>query len=237
MATGIGGTVTLRSTFERFYNTLDATTVPADGGGRMVIGVPHAVALSEATDALYHALAAANLRLSSQHGRALSAYPPGIVVEESDSPEGPWTPIPAGEVRIETMGIGGNGADAVLMAALDSANKVAAFPIDKWNAMQAARPGANHQRFHAGEVVSEADLAVLESAAKLLRMKAPPKPLEDTRFLSASSFGKSMAARLRMAASPKRKGKRVATIEIDGVVCYSVADAKRWWPRDVPKDL
>lgn len=168
------GLAALLSAFDRFYKTLDATTVPAEGGGRTVGGIAHAVALSEATNALYGELGATSLRLFQQHGQSVAAFPPGVTLMESDSPDGPWTPIPAGEVNMATMGIGGNGADAMLLAALESATKVAAFPIDKWNAMQAERPGANHQRFHAGEVVSAADLAVLESAAKLLRMKAPP---------------------------------------------------------------
>lgn len=59
----------------------------------------------------------------------------------------------------------------------------------------------------------------------------------DSTYLPASSFGKTLAARLRMAAGKSRKGKKVSTRRIDGVVCYSLADAKRWWPRDVPKDL
>jgi hypothetical protein len=143
-----------------------------------VAGIAHAVALTEATNALYGELVATNGRLWQQHGRILTDYPAGLTLMGSDSPEGPWTPIPPEEVGITTIGIGGDGADAVLLAALDGATKVAAFPLDKWNAMQAARPGENHQRFHAGEVVSAADLAMLESAAKLLRLKAPLSPIE-----------------------------------------------------------
>jgi hypothetical protein len=44
-----------------------------------------------------------------------------------------------------------------------------------------------------------------------------------------------MAPRLRMAAGKDRKTKRVRTQLIDGVVCYSVVDARRWWSEDVPK--
>ena len=174
MATEPDGFVALRGAFDRFYRTLEATTVPADAGGRMVGGFAHAVVLSEATDALYVELAAASRRLFKQHGRAVAECPPGVVLLESDSPDGPWTPIPTDAIAAATMGIGGDGADAVLMAALESATKAASFPIDKWNAMQAARPGANHQRFHAGEVVSAKDLDVLESASKLLRLMGPP---------------------------------------------------------------
>jgi len=174
MATESGGFDALRSAFDRFDETLDATTVPAEGGGgRVVGGIPHAVALSEATDALYGELGATYGRLIQQHGQPIADYYAGIVPKESDSLDGPW-PGP-GEVCVVRMGIGGNGADAMLLAALENANKVAAFPIGKWNEMQAARPGANHRRFHAGEVVSAADLSVLESAAKMLRMAAVSK--------------------------------------------------------------
>lgn len=42
-------------------------------------------------------------------------------------------------------------------------------------------------------------------------------------------------SRLRHAASPKRKTKRVRSKDIDGVVCYSVADVQRWWSGDMRK--
>lgn len=58
----------------------------------------------------------------------------------------------------------------------------------------------------------------------------------DSEFRPATWFPKGMADRLRQAASKKRKTKRVRTKRIDGVVCYSVADARRWWPDDVPKN-
>lgn len=55
-------------------------------------------------------------------------------------------------------------------------------------------------------------------------------------YRPASWFPKGMADRLRQAASPNRKGKRVRARTIDGVKCYSVADARRWWPSDVPRE-
>ena len=42
-------------------------------------------------------------------------------------------------------------------------------------------------------------------------------------------------ARLRQAARPKRKTKRVRKKKIDGVVCYFVSDAQRWWPTEMIK--
>jgi hypothetical protein len=59
---------------------------------------------------------------------------------------------------------------------------------------------------------------------------------DDCAYRPATWFPKGMAARLRMAAQKKRKTKRVATRMIDGVVCYLVTDARRWWPKDVPDE-
>ncbi len=71
-----------------------------------------------------------------------------------------------------------------------------------------------------------------EAKAKLKELQAAK---EGGDFRPATWFPKGLAARLRQAASKNRKGKRVATQKIDGVVCYSVEDARRWWPNDVPK--
>jgi hypothetical protein len=60
-----------------------------------------------------------------------------------------------------------------------------------------------------------------------------PVPAADEEFWPAAAFPKGMAARLRMAARKSRKTKRVASKVIDGVVCYSVADARRWWPDEM----
>ena len=58
--------------------------------------------------------------------------------------------------------------------------------------------------------------------------------VEDGEYRPANWFNNKIAARLRMAAQKTRKTKRVRTRTIDGVKCYSVADARRWWPADVP---
>jgi hypothetical protein len=86
----------------------------------------------------------------------------------------------------------------------------------------------------------EAKVAALkQSAREGEEAKAKLKELQAANgggdFRPATWFPKGLAARLRQAASKNRKGKRVATQKIDGVVCYSVEDARRWWPNDVPK--
>lgn len=55
-------------------------------------------------------------------------------------------------------------------------------------------------------------------------------------YRPAAWFGKDMRPRLRQAARSNRKTKRVATRKDDGVLLYSVTDARRWWPEEVPKD-
>jgi hypothetical protein len=42
-------------------------------------------------------------------------------------------------------------------------------------------------------------------------------------------------ARLRQAATPGRRSKRVRKKNVDGVVYYSAADARRWWPQDMER--
>ncbi len=85
-------------------------------------------------------------------------------------------------------------------------------------------------------------LRTLESRCTELRAVSPAVPVEavaptcdDDVYRPATWFPKGMAGRLRKAASKDRKGKRVRTWKIDGVVCYCVDDARRWWPNDVPK--
>lgn len=194
---------TLLNTFVVFRRTLTATTVPAEGEGRRVVGVPHALALSEATSTLHGELSATIQLLIERHGRPSAGCPAGLVPMESDSPDGPWTPIPASAIKGMTMRVGGKGADAILLAALDNATKVTAFLIDKWNAMQAARPGAVHSRFHAGDVVSEDDLALLDSAEQLLRLKVTPAPsLESVR---SEHVGHSIPMGVGLTAAPEKE--------------------------------
>lgn len=108
---------------------------------------------------------------------------------------------------------------------------------------------AEHEHDSAQNELTSADIELRENYATIKEQiekvsrerdeaKAKLKALEASKdcsdFRPASWFPKGMAARLRQAASKNRKGKRVATKTIDGVVCYCVDDAKRWWPDDVP---
>jgi hypothetical protein len=53
-------------------------------------------------------------------------------------------------------------------------------------------------------------------------------------FQPAGFFPKKIHARLRHAAGPKRKSKRVETKSESGVVFYCVNDVRKWWPNDCP---
>ncbi len=159
----------IHKAFGRFYETLDATTVPVPGG-RRVDGVPHAVALSEATGALHHVLAESNRAIMLRYWTRLDRQPPGITLVGSDSPDGPFEPLPDDKVTVFRAPADEAGPGALLLAALDSARRVAAFPTALWNQLQAASSNGKHQRWRAGDVISDEDLAVLESAAKMLRL-------------------------------------------------------------------
>lgn len=187
----------LASAFTTFRLTLNAATVPARDGGRKIDGVPHAVALSEAAEALEREIGAELRRLFQRHGRQSMGLPEGMRVEHADTPDGPWTPVQDCDIVPMSMKIGGDGADAVLIAALESARRAVAFPVEKWNAMQAAHPGANHQRFHAGEVISPQDLATVESAINLLQIKYPsPQPTDAAAVLKTISESNAALDRL-----------------------------------------
>lgn len=59
---------------------------------------------------------------------------------------------------------------------------------------------------------------------------------EENEYRPASFFGKSMGSRLRKAAAPDRKSKRVRSKTVDGEIMYNLIDARRWWPRDIPDE-
>lgn len=92
----------------------------------------------------------------------------------------------------------------------------------------------------------EQDLANIEDNAgkedEACNPSFPPKtksPTDsDEDFRSGQWFAletKIPTARLRQAARPNRKTKRVRKRTNDGVECYSVSDARQWWPNDMTK--
>jgi hypothetical protein len=162
---------TLDSAFDRYMEALDAATVPVADGGRGVLDAAGAVVLSEATYRLYGALADEWARLVRTVGKRVTGPPPGIVLTEADSPDGPFTPIPPGQMITTAIPVGGDGANAAVVAAIQRASGIAAFPLERWNAAQKEAPGAGRHRYRAGDVVSAQELDVLASVARLLRLR------------------------------------------------------------------
>jgi hypothetical protein len=160
----------LTASVDRFYETLHATTIPFENGGRRVDGYYHAMALSQACDDLYRTMSEMMECLFHAHSDPVEGLPPGIEFVMSDSASGPWEPVPIGKFGPRRLRVGRDGADPALMAALTSATTVVAFEADDWNERQAKTPGANHPRWHAGDVLTAEDLAKLESVRKLLRL-------------------------------------------------------------------
>ena len=175
----------LRQVFDKFLATLNAVTVPADNGGRKIVGAPHAAALSEVVRSLHNELGATLFELKQRQGRVQMSLPPGLRVEQSDSPDGPWTPVPASHVTSVAIPFGDDEATALLLAAMENAMQVTALPPER---SQSARHRKNPRRFHSGDVLSAADLAKLESASKLLQLLVPQSdPVEAARSESVDS--------------------------------------------------
>ena len=158
-----------REAFARFYDLLDAVSVPVDGG-RRVNGALHAAKLSELTSALFAELEGLQRAIFRSNGELVSGPSAGAVVRVSDSPTGEGTAVVLPDVRVHRVSVGGNGVDALLMSALLDATRVTGFSTERWNALQEARPGGPHQRWAAGDVIPRADLDVLESASKQLTL-------------------------------------------------------------------
>lgn len=224
----------LASAFDQFYVTMDATTVPVEGG-RKVLGPAHAIALSEATVRLFQELSDTTGLLLRTYGKQVD---PGVVtVRAAASPQGPSVPLPSQSFRVWQMSVGGDGAQASLVAALQSAVAVAGYPTDRWNSAQGSKPGGSHQRWLAGDVVTTEQLHVLEAAAKLLRLPQAsdnPDPPDNLEYQPATWFKKGASVWLRKAAAPGRKSKRVRSRTDDDTKVYCVDDVRRWRPKLLP---
>lgn len=93
---------------------------------------------------------------------------------------------------------------------------------------------ADAKRMSARQVIAE--LRVLCVKRGLIADETESAGAADDDFRSGEWFKRNTdvpPSRLRMAA--QRQSKRVRKRKIDGVVCYSESDAKRWWPSDMTK--
>lgn len=77
-------------------------------------------------------------------------------------------------------------------------------------------------------------VSVTDHETESLLVEVGENPNDD--FQSAQWFTlntKVSASKLRHAANPKRKTKHVRKKILDGVACYSMSDATRWWEKDM----
>ena len=148
---------------------IEAGTVP-DANGRKIRNGLDAQALSLATDDLFSAMSDA-LQQTIRDAPTVHGFPGGTCIREADSSNGPFAPIPAESVKIRTVTIGRNGASPVFLMAFLRMIESVGFTTDRWNAMQAARPGHNHQRFRADDIIPDEIFDLLRQAEKLLELE------------------------------------------------------------------
>ena len=67
------------------------------------------------------------------------------------------------------------------------------------------------------------------------RLALGPASSDEEEWRTLGWFPSTMRSRIRKAAHPQRKTKRVATTTFDGVKFYSGRDARRYWGRDLDK--
>lgn len=187
----------LTSTFERFDKVLDATTTTEPGRGRRIGSVFHAGALNEATAALHAAMAIVYQSLIERHGLPCTTPIPFSILE-SDSPEGPWTPVPLEAGSVQIMAVGPAGVSSLLAAALLDAAHVTAI-----------RETTGGVRWKSGELIAEADLEKVARVGKLLQLRCLDTEGEANRGSNATggpSVGRTQKELLNATQRPGTTG-------------------------------
>lgn len=159
----------LQQALLRYVETLLAATVPC-GEGRQIPDVFGALVLSRAADELFLAI------LETWHeilGSAVSVpqLPPFIQFMGSNSPNGPWEPIPPESVRTQVLEIRKDDPRNAIIGALHRVTRAIAFPVTLWNALQSKKPGGDHNRYRAGDVIPQSDLELAASAERLINLQ------------------------------------------------------------------
>lgn len=151
----------LRILYADFHRVLGATTDPGPDGSRIVRDGAHVVALNAKTAELAQALAHVMADTPRRHGVSIGGQ------------------LPDGRPMVSTFTIGGNGADAMLVAAMMDAASIAFTPGERHIEANAQNPGAAHPRWRPGDAISEAHLFRLGAVPTLLdfaRQEVPPPP-------------------------------------------------------------
>ncbi|RMH10936.1 MAG: hypothetical protein D6701_15635, partial [Gemmatimonadetes bacterium] len=229
MAIEAGDWARLAQALERFCETLGETTDPAGDGGRRVACLGGAVMLSEAASGVERLLVEFTTRLLREHGGPEAS--PGVRLAHADNPDGPWEPIEPNGVRLVSI----EGGAAEIVTALEAARRAVSFPAAKWNAMQARRPGADHQRFHAGELLHAAGMRGVERAlsiAKRLAGSCESDENDGGEYRSASWFreatGEGLYPDLLRNAIHQRRLARAR--KVGNRWQYPVEEVLRLWP-------
>jgi len=190
-------------------DTLEMGSHPTRGGHRVIANPEAATLMSEVTNRIYAHLADLNARICQSHGVKVEEFE-FIRVEASDFPEGPFTQVPWSEIDARVIHVGKLGADRVLMTALNWLSQALSFPVAKWNELQAANPGGNHQRWQSGDCIKRNVLALLRLTDRQLGQAAyrltqpqftdgpndaiPPEPLIKALSLTTVYAGRVHAA-------------------------------------------
>jgi hypothetical protein len=166
----------LRHLLTLFHDQLQAMTTEHNAGWRMVAGLSGGVALTQSRGEVFKGMRELEQALVEAHGHRVEPTTTPVNFMESDSPDGPWTPVPASKVTARTYQIGGAGADAMLCDALEGLAESLGF-ARKGNANGGA---ASRDTFNRHDLLSPIDLRRLESALKSLRLwceQSPSTPL------------------------------------------------------------
>jgi hypothetical protein len=166
----------LRHQLTLFHDQLQAMTMEHNAGWRMVAGLSGGVALTQSRGEVFKGMRELEQALVEAHGHRVEPTTTPVNFMESDSPDGPWTPVPASKVTARTYQIGGEGADAMLCDALEGLAESLGF-ARKGNANGGA---TSRDTFNRHDLLSPIDLRRLESALKSLRLwceQSPSTPL------------------------------------------------------------
>lgn len=153
---------------DEFYDVLIAATIPQADGSRIVPDAVGGVLLSEAANRLHLATARLVARLVAM--MRPTTLPPGLSLEVARTPDGPWDPAPEGASSVFAQSLRNNVSFSAALAAIQRVADVSAFPVEKWNRLQAESPGSDHQRYRAGDRINENDLKLVASLEQLLKL-------------------------------------------------------------------
>jgi hypothetical protein len=202
----------------RFREQLEAMTMEHTGGWRMVAGVSGGVALTESRREVLKRTRILEEALIAAHGQQVDPMATPFNIMESDSPDGPWTPVPASKVTAQTYQIGSDGADATLCEALEGLSESIGFPRKSNLNGVAVDQGV----FNRCDGLSPIDLRRLDSAWKALQLWCGRSTVAaPERVAESESEPESEAASITFTANERKLLKSM--VSRDGAFLWSAA--------------